>query len=253
LPRSQINALATAVEFFTGSGARAGVSAATRYAMLISSLPYHGVLFGARQTPLSRIRLQQRLKLLEPEDAACLHTIAGLLDWTHPDRGRRDAEIIARAQAVIPTLVNDFVRDLVVWRLELRTVVAALRRRQRGEAAPPVHERWGYGRWLAQLRRHWNEPHFRLERVFAWLPEARSLLESGDALGMERLLIGVAWEHLERLADGHHFDFEAVLLYTQRWDLIARWTGYSGEEAVVRFDEMVEAGLRAVPLDALVA
>jgi hypothetical protein len=55
------------------------------------------------------------------------------------------------------------------------------------------------------------------------------------------------------LADGHHFDFEAVLLYTQRWDLIARWTSYNGEAAVARFDEMVEAGLRAVPLDALVA
>ena len=110
---------------FTGSEARALVSAATRYAMLISSLPYHGVLFGARQTPLSRIRLQQRLSLLEPKDAACLQTIAALLDWSHPGRERRDEEIITRAHAVIPTLGNAFARDLVVWRLELRTVVAA--------------------------------------------------------------------------------------------------------------------------------
>ena len=81
-----------------------GVSDSTRYAMLISSLPYHGVLFGARQTPLSRIRLQQRLSLLEPADAACLHTVAELLDWSHPDRGQHDEEIIERARAVIPTL-----------------------------------------------------------------------------------------------------------------------------------------------------
>jgi hypothetical protein len=229
------------------------VSAANRYAMLISSLPYHGVLFGARQTPLSRIRLQQRLNLLEPADVACLRAVAELLDWSHLGRERRDAEIIARARTVIPTLCNAFVRDLVVWRLELRTVVAALRRRERGQAAPPAHEPWGYGRWLAQLRRHWSEPHFRLERAFPWLPEAKTLLESGDALGLERLLIGTVWEHLERLADGHHFDFEAVLLYTQRWDLIDRWTGYSGEAAVARFDEMVEAGLRGVDLDTLVA
>jgi hypothetical protein len=230
-----------------------GVSVSTRYAMLISSLPYHGVLFGARQTPLSRIRLQQRLSLLEPADAACLSTITELLDWSHPDRERHDEEIIARARAVIPTLINTFVRDLVVWRLELRTLVAALRRRQRGETAPPAHERWGYGRWLAYLHKYWNEPYFRLERAFPWLPEAVNLQESGEALGLERLLIGIAWEHLERLADGHHFDFEAVLLYTQRWDLIARWTSYNGEEAVARFDEMVEAGLRSVPLDTLVA
>jgi hypothetical protein len=229
------------------------MSAANRYAMLISSLPYHGVLFGARQTPLSRIRLQQRLELLDPADAAWLRAITDLLDWSHQGMPRRDEEIIARARALIPTLENGFVRDLVVWRLEHRTLVAALRRRERGHAAPGSHDRWGYGRWLAHLRRHWNEPHFRLERAFPWLPEARTLLEAGDVLGLERLLLGVVWEHLERLADGHHFDFEAVLLYTQRWDLIARWTAYSGEAAVGRFDEMVEAGLRDVRLDALIA
>jgi hypothetical protein len=253
LPRAQIDALATAVGMFTGSEAPAEMSAANRYSMLISSLPYHGVLFGARQTPLSRIRLQQRLSLLAPADAACLRAAADLLDWSHLGRERHDAELIARARAVIPTLGNVFVRDLVVWRLELRTVVAALRRRQSGQAAPPAHERWGYGRWLAQLRRHWNEPHFRLERAFPWLPEARTLLESGDAQALERLLFGTVWDYLERLADGHHFDFEAVVIYTQRWDLIARWTGYDSEAAVARFDELVETGLRTLPLDALVA
>ena len=57
-------------------------------------------------------------------------------------------------------------------------------RHERG-AAPPVHERWGYGRWLAQLRRHWNEPHFRLERVFTWLPEARALLDRLLSAGLD--------------------------------------------------------------------
>jgi len=221
--------------------------------MLVSSLPYHGVLFGARQTPLSRIRLAQRLKLLEPADAECLRQIGELLDWSYLGRERSDEDIIARAREVIPTLRNAFVRELVVWRLELRTLVAALRRRQRGQAAPPAHARWGYGRWLTQLRKYWNEPHFRLERVFPWLPEARNLLESGDTLGIERLLIGIGWEHLERLSDSHHFDFEAVLIYTQRWSLIARWTSYDGAAALARFDELVEAGLGVEPLEAIVA
>jgi hypothetical protein len=229
------------------------VSAANRYAMLISSLPYHGVLFGARQTPISRIRLQQRLDLLEPADAECLRSIGTLLDWFYQGRERSDEDIVARAREVIPTLHNDFVRDLVIWRLELRTLVAALRRRLRGQGAPLTHAHWGYGRWLVQLRRYWSEPHFRLETVFPWLPEARTLLESGDTLGMERLLTRIGWEHLERLSDGHHFDFEAVLIYTQRWSLIARWTSHNGKEALERFDNLVEAGLRAVPLDVVAA
>jgi hypothetical protein len=228
------------------------MSASQRYAMLISSLPYHGSLFGAKRTPLSRIRLRQRQRLLDEADTACLRIVANLLEWSRHAMERRDKDIVARAKAELPKLDNEFARELITWRLELRTAVAALRRRHRGQAAPSGHDRWGYGRWLAHIRRHWSEPHFRLERVYPWLPEAKTLLEGGDALGLERLLLSAVWEHLDRLADGHHFDFEAVLIYALRWDLIARWTGYRGDEAAVRFEEMVEEGLKDVPLADLI-
>jgi hypothetical protein len=226
--------------------------ASHRYTMLISSLPYHESLFGAKRAPLSRIRLRQRQHLLDEADLACLRIVADLLEWSHHGMERRDEEIIARAKAVLPTLESAFARELIVWRLELRTVSAALRRRHRGQPAPPSHEIWGYGRWLGHIRRHWSEPHFRLERVYPWLPEARTLLEAGDTLGMERLLLSINWEHLERVAVGHDFDFEAVLIYSLRWDLVARWTGYSGDEAAIRFEEMLEAGMKDFSLDELI-
>jgi len=218
------------------------------YAMLISSLPYHESLFGARRTPLSRIRLRQRQHLLDEADLACLRVVADLLDWSHQGMERRDEEITARARAVLPTLENAFARDLVAWRLELRTVSAALRRRHRGQAAPSADDSWGYGRWLGHIGRHWSEPQFRLERVYPWLSEARTLLEAGDTLGMERLLLNANWEHLDRVAVGHEFDFEAVLIYSLRWDLVARWTGYRADEAAVRFEEMLEEGLQDLRL-----
>jgi Protein of unknown function (DUF2764) len=223
--------------------------ASHRYTMLISSLPYHQSLFGARRTPLSRIRLRQRLHLLDDADIACLRIVADLLEWSLQGMARRDEEIITRARAVLPELENAFARELIVWRLELRTVSAALRRRHRGLPAPPAHEIWGYGRWLGHIRRHWSEPHFRLERVYPWLAQARNLQEAGDTLGMERLLLSVNWEHLEKVAVGHDFDFEAVLIYSMRWDLVARWTRYRGDEAAVRFEEMLEAGMKDFSLD----
>jgi hypothetical protein len=222
------------------------MSASHRYAMLITSLPYHGTLFGARQVPLSHIRLRQRLRLLDEEDHACLRVVANLLEWSRQGMECSDAEFIAQARTELPKLDNAFAQELVIWRLELRTVVAALRRRQQGQAAPAGRDGWGYGRWLGHIRRHWNEPQFRLERVYPWLAEARTLLESGDALALERLLMNAVWEYLDRASEGHHFDFEAVLIYSMRWDLVARWTIYHGEEAVMRFDEMVREGLEDV-------
>ena len=224
-----------------------------RYAMLISSLPYHESLFGAKRAPLSRIRLRQRQHLLDEEDRNCLRVVAGLLEWSFHGMDTSDEEIVARAKDELPKLENAFARDLIVWRLELRTVSAALRRRHRGQAAPSAQDSWGYGRWLGHIRRHWSEPHFRLERVYPWLPEARTLLEADDTLGMERLLLSGNWDHLDRLADGHDFDFEAVLIYSLRWDLVARWTSYRGDEAAVRFEAMLEAGLKDVRLDDLIS
>jgi hypothetical protein len=222
------------------------MSTSHRYAMLISSLPYHGSLFGAKRAPLSRIRLRQRQHLLDEADLVCLRVVANLLEWSRQGIERHDADIVARTRAELPKLDNEFARDFIVWRLEMRTVVAALRRRQRGQAAPSGSVSWGYGRWLAHIRRHWYEPQFRLERVYPWLADARALLEAGDSLGLERLLLNAVWDHLDRLADGHHFDFEAVLIYSLRWDLIARWTAYRGDEAAARFEEMVAEGLREV-------
>lgn len=224
---------------------------AYRYVQLITSLPGHGPLFGATQTPLSAINLNQRLSLLEPEDKQILDKIADLMDWHRLRIERTDADIVELARSIMPICRNPFVRDLVEWRLESRTLIAALRHRRRGEEAPSATTLWGYGRWLATVRARWHEAHFGLERVFPWLPEAREYIDNGNALALEKLLLGMFWDHLDRVSEGHEFDFEAVLIYMMRWDLVARWVGYQGEGAVQRFDEMVEGALRDFDLDAV--
>ncbi|MCG6897344.1 MAG: DUF2764 domain-containing protein [Thiocapsa sp.] len=216
-----------------------------RYAMLLSSLPYHGPLFGAKQTPLSRIRLNQRLALLDPLEAEWLRDARRLLEWAQQEPEHTDAEAIMRAKRLIDGIASPFIRDLVTWRLELRTLVAALRRRHRGEPAPR-DPRWGFGRWLIRISGHWNEPDFGLAGAFPWLPEAKRLLDRGASVELERLLLGAVWSHLERVSDGHYLDFEAIVIYVLRWDMIARWTKYDGEEAAQRFDGLVEKALSAV-------
>jgi hypothetical protein len=209
----------------------------------MTSLPHHGRLFAARQTPLSRIGLENRLQMLEEEDRDLLREIESLLQWwSHPMR-RSDGEIAALARRLVVTLDDALLCDLVSWRLELRTVMAALRRRRLGQSAPEGLRDWGYGRWLAQIRRYWNDPGFRLEGVFPWVLEADRLLHARDTLGLERLLLGLVWNRLESAGVGHYFDFTAVVIYVLRWNVVARWTRCEGQEAVQRFQGLVEAGL----------
>ena len=221
-----------------------------RYLTLLTSLPAHGPLFGAKQTPLSRLRLRMRLDWLEPEDAEDLARLTALIDWHHLRFGVGDEDLVREAEHGIAQIHNPFARDLIVWRLELRTLIAALRGRHAGTGPPSRGRRWGFGRWVPHIARNWGEPHFRLERVYPWLPEAKRLLDDGDPSGLERLLLGTVWTHLGRVGAGHAFDFEAVVVYVARWDLVARLTRHDADAALARFDALLEAALEGVDLDA---
>ncbi|TVQ86163.1 MAG: DUF2764 family protein [Chromatiaceae bacterium] len=214
------------------------MASSTRYVMLLTALPYHGPLFGAKQTPLSRLRLDQYLRMLDPVDAARLRAARGLIDFSEQVRGRADADTATNARRVLAAIDHPFVRDLVTWRLEMHTLIAAMRRRQAGQPAPE-DSRWGIGRWVERIRRHWGDPTFGLEQAVPWLDEGHRLLERGAALELERLLMARAWDHLERLSDGHYFDFEAVVIYVARWELIAHWTSFDAEAAGARFDALL--------------
>ncbi len=219
------------------------MSHADQYTMLLTGLPYHPSLFAAKQTPLSRIRLDQRLRVLEQGHAEQLRLIEDTIRWRNLQTLDTDKAVVERTRSNLLRLESDFLRDLVRERLELRTLIAAMRRRERGDPAPGERELWGFGRWLPMIRSNWNDPVFRLARAFPWAPKAHKLIQAGDALALERLLLGLNWDQLGQAREAHYFDFEAVVIYVLRWDLIARWTGYNASDAARRFAGLVEAGL----------
>ena len=214
-----------------------------RYVTLMASLPYHGRLFGARQTPLSRFQLNKRLAWLEPDDAATLSSIESLLRWGRNLLLETDAGFLEKAQGVLEDLDNELLADIVSTRLETRTLIAAIRKRALGHPAPSGSEAWGYGRWLRVMQNHWAEPDLGLGHVFPWVVDAERLIRQRDTLRLERLFMDQSWQHLARSGAGHYFEFEAVAIYVLRWDLIDRWTRYDEGEAQKRIVGLADSGL----------
>jgi len=215
----------------------------THYVMLIASLPYHGPLFTAKRTPLSRIQLERRLEMLEPEDKALLARIERVLQWDQIETGLADSDLIARTHDLMAELREPGLREAIQTRMELRTAVAALRRRQMGQGPPPDPGSLGYGRWVRHICAHWHEPSFGLARTFKWLLQAEAYIADCEALALEKLLLQEVWTHLGRLSDHHAFDFTAVVIYVLRWNVIDRWTRYHADDAKSRFDDLVEESL----------
>jgi len=216
---------------------------ADRYVMLVSSLPHLGPLFRAKQTPLSRLKLQERLRMLREDDAAQLAQIEEVMHWSHHPIEHSDAHIVAQTQALLERLDSATLREVVRFRMEQRTILAALRRRRLGQDAPPRDPPWGMTPWLDHIIKHWRAPYFALEQVFPWIKDAVRLMQEKDLIGLERLLMARVWERCEQAAQFHPFDFEAVVLYVLRWNILDRWSRYAAAAAAERFETLVTEGL----------
>lgn len=214
-----------------------------RYVTLMASLPGHGSLTAATRVPLSRVQLDHRLKMLDDGDREIVRSIEALLASNRADPRIDDEQVVQRAEALTTQLDDPEVCDLVTRLFEIRTALAAIRRRGRGEGAPRPDAIWGFGSQVMRIRRGWSSPTFDLDQDLPWLAEADRLYRGQDALRLERLLQEVHWALLDRASLGHYFDLMAVLVYVMRWNVIAWRVDANPDLSARRFESLVEEGL----------
>ncbi len=213
---------------------------AASYYTLIGSLPHLPSFEKAQRLPISRLKLEQRLRMLTPEDAEQLARAEALASWPMTlAKPRSDAEMIVRYREAMASM-QPVLRQYLEFRFGLQTLMAAIRRRQAGLPAPVRGEAWGVGPWLTTIERHWSEADFALAKVHRWLPEARGYLERQDALALEKHLMGVLWGWLSRLAESNPFGFEAVVSYVFRWDILRVWLACDASAARTRFQALIK-------------
>ena len=212
------------------------------YYALVASLPALPHFTRAERLPLSRRRLDERLRMLAPEDHAELTRAESLTEWQRHPQERTNEEIEARYLDIAAQTSNAALLEFVEFRMDQRTVMAALRRRRRRLGYEGIF--WGVGRWTRRIESHWNEPALGLGHIYPWIPEARDCLESGRALDLERLLMDQVWRRLSKVADEHPFGFETVFAFVFRWDISSRWLAYDADVAARRFRGLVGDAIR---------
>jgi hypothetical protein len=211
----------------------------TRYHMLICSLPALPTRFDAEGLPISRERLQERLRMLDPDDAQEVQHLIEVLVWSTRFAETTDTQVVRRYAELMRRIRHPLVREAAATAVDARMIVTALRRRKRGLGPPPI----GMGRWFDHIYHHFDEPDFRLEHLFPRLPEVRRLLDEGDSLGVHRALVDAIWTQLRRRADEYLFTFEAVALYVTRWELMNHWQQLEAGRGRAIFETLVTEAL----------
>jgi hypothetical protein len=161
-----------------------------------------------------------------------------LLDVRETGWGPRQADRLygAYCDHVVREAASPLLRDYVRFERDLRNVLAAIRARRLG--LPPADhleagggdlvERIGRsvadhlgasgGDLVEQLGRSAAED-FGLGRDMPWLA---GLLEAREPLEQDAAVEGVLWDYLEERVENRHFEFDVVLSYLLRLELLER-------------------------------
>ncbi|MFP4154819.1 MAG: hypothetical protein ACOC00_01865 [Halothiobacillaceae bacterium] len=222
------------------------------YVMLLASLPHLPAPGTRKHIPITRLQLEKRLAWMDARDRERLEQMDAALHWARLPIDLDDEAVIRRAEHAMTGIESEFLRPIMLERLEMRSFTAALRLRARGRSLPR-DRRWGLGRFVHQVERQFQDPAFGLAHLYPWLVEADRYLRADDPISLELLLMRESWRRLDRVADPHDFGFDAVALYVMRWDILQRYHRSQPEAGVARFDTLVEQALNqsSVSLEAL--
>ena len=209
------------------------------YYTLIASLPPLKKFDQAERLPINMERLRERLTILGQEDAKLVDSVASFIIWHRQPMERSDKEMFVVYKQLIETIDNPMIKEMINLRIDIRTIVVALRRRYRGLPAPKSGELWGMGRWVLHIEKYWDDQNLRLAAVYPWIPQVREYLENGNALELERLQMNQVWNGVDNLADKNYFGIDVVLSYLFKWDMTQRWLANDVDAAKLRFDELV--------------
>ncbi|MGZ8160080.1 MAG: DUF2764 family protein [Methylobacter sp.] len=211
------------------------------YILLATSLPYLPPFEKAERSPLSRLRLEQRLHNLSSEDAKQLAIAESLVSWRMSlAKPKTDKEMGARIRSARQAISQPALREFVEFRIDQQTVLAGLRQRYAGFGSSAFEQLNRASRWTDVIASHWDDPDFKLAAAYPWIPEARSYLEANDACGLDRLLMNIIWQRLGRIADSNRFGFEAVFAFVFKWDILQAWLARNAGAAKSRFQEMIK-------------
>ncbi|MEL6234320.1 MAG: hypothetical protein AAFR46_07915 [Pseudomonadota bacterium] len=215
------------------------------YVALMASLPSSERLFFAKQPPMSRLRLDKRLRVLSTEEAAVLAIVEGVLSWRSYAMSATGEAAQRRIDAALTQIPQPTLQAALRERIDLRQVMAALRQRAQGHPAPVAPN--AYGRLTRRIVQNWSDPAFKLGRHLPWVPEAAELIAAQAPKKLERHILQVTFGQLQRFGTAHQFDFEAVALYVLKWNIFDRWARLDAKAASARFDALADAALADGP------
>lgn len=209
----------------------------TAYYTLVAALPHLPASHRIEQLPISAIALQRRLSFLSPKEQALLRQVELLMFPAQKGELMTDKTCEQHWRYQLAQLPEGRIKDVCMQKLELDTVLAAIRRRLSGQQSPEIY---GVGRWLASIKRHWSQPWFGMENKFPLIKTLMAFAKDNQWHDIDMLASDALWQSLRRIEHLAPFSLDAVMAYRLRFTLAERYLQKSTEPSEVMDDVLAE-------------
>ncbi|RAP38442.1 hypothetical protein B1207_00700 [Legionella quinlivanii] len=211
----------------------------TPFYMLVTSLPRMPADFKIENLPISRLQLEKRFRLLPEEQLNLLYAIENVSwkSWYSPDQSVEDTKVQYQA---LHTQSSDLIQNLLRWFLDFRSILAAIRMRNARQNRPENPEQYWIGRWRKRLDNQWDVLDFGLKNVYPWLPEISMEISKNNTVAVEEFVLNEVWNYLAKIETGHYFDFEALVIYLLRWNVINYWSGFRSNNLLDEVEQLIQ-------------
>jgi hypothetical protein len=209
------------------------------YYTLLAGLPPMPVDYELHYFPISRIRLEDRLGILEEEAGKFVETIIALLDFETTDSAISEAKANALFTKASEGIDDQDLKDILAVVINVRDIVAALRARKLDRPFPSL-----LGEYKKHIHRNWNRTDFRLGQRFSWIMELHYYIEGDEILAAERKISAIIWSEVHRRGERHFFTLHALLAYLIQWQIADGWAARDLEKGKKRFGTLLEETLK---------
>lgn len=212
------------------------------YTELLTSLPHLVDPFKYQAQSISLVQLKKRMNMLGSDDYKWIGEFRNLFYWGGIMLDTDETQLARKANRFLDEISCPDIKSWLLWRMNVRTIIAALRHRKNGESAPG-NMSWGFGSYVKHIEKNWSSPCFKLENRYPFLPEIHKHLSSGESYELEKVLLTAIWHFYATRTPKYPHGFAMVVLYVMKWDLVDRWRQYNAEKSAERFNTLVNSCL----------
>lgn len=220
-----------------------------QYVYVATRLPYLTNIFSYTKEPIVYAKWQEIIADLTEAHQQELLEIQKITKWGAGVEKFTMAEYFQHADKLLRHYKkNTCIYNILFSTVNLRIYVAVLRLQQTNNPIAMDFAGTIFETTIDNIIAKQKLPYFGMEYEYPWIKDALPYLRADKSFEFERFLLNHHWQLLAKMSANNWFNFNAIVIFMLKMNLIRRWLKYDAERAKSRLENMINDYVKELQL-----